>query len=254
MGRERLAHALLLALTFVGCKGAPATEAPPPSPTPSNAPTTVVVPTENAPIASAPPATEPAPGTAASDTGAQLIGGAPSTATEPAPRVVPSRKGVRVPADSPNAPPPATGAAPTTPPPNVAPPQIPTPAAPPATPFATKVLVSQKLYRIELAPPAPCKPATSCQATLVVHSLDGYKVNAEYPTKFVATASPGVTVNGTGSFAVSAKTVGTMTVAFRAAQAGTARIAGAFKLSVCTDDICEIAAANLAFDMPVTAP
>jgi len=130
----------------------------------------------------------------------------------------------------------------------------PAPTAEPATPFATKVVASEKLFRIELAPPGPCKPATACEVTLVVHSLDGYKVNPDYPTKFVATASPGVTVEGTGKFAVSARTVGAMTVSFRAAAAGTARLTGAFKLSVCTDEICEIASPTLAFDVPVSAP
>jgi hypothetical protein len=45
-----------------------------------------------------------------------------------------------------------------------------------------------------------------------------------------------------------------MTVTFRAAAAGTAKLSGAFKLSVCTDEICEIAAPAVAFDVAVTAP
>lgn len=125
------------------------------------------------------------------------------------------------------------------------------PIAPAAT---TTTVFTHRLFRIELAPPPPCKPASPCEVTLVVHSLDGYKINAEYPTKFVAKPSPGVTVAGTGTFAVSATAVGTMTVAVTAAHAGTARLAGAFKLSVCTDEICEIAAPQIAFDVPVTAP
>jgi hypothetical protein len=129
------------------------------------------------------------------------------------------------------------------------------PVAPtPAPPVAASTVFAHKLFRIELAPLPPCKPTSPCDVALVVHSLDGYKVNAEYPTKFVATPSPGVTVAGTGTFAVSAKDVGTMTIAVTAAQAGTARVMGAFKLSVCTDDVCEIAAPQIAFDVPVSAP
>ena len=88
----------------------------------------------------------------------------------------------------------------------------------------------------------------------MVHALGGYKVNAEYPTKFIATPVPGVTVDKTGTFAVGSKTTGTMTVSFRAAAGGTATISGSLKLSVCTDEICEIAAPVVAFDVPVTAP
>ena len=126
------------------------------------------------------------------------------------------------------------------------------PIAPPATTATT--VFAHELFRIELAPPPPCKPTSPCEVTLVVHSLDGYKINPEYPTKFVAEPSPGVTVAGTGTFAVSSTSVGTMIVAMTAAHPGTARLAGAFKLSVCTEEICEIAAPQIAFDVPVTAP
>jgi len=240
MGRERTLHALLLALTAVGCDRAPAT-APPPTaapttaapiataPTAPTAPTRVVVPTEAAPIVGAPepsPETGSAPGAAAAT---------PPTSTEPRAAKPTPRKGSAV----------TVGGAPAQP---TAPP------APPATPFTPKRLVSDKLFRIELAPLAPCKPAAPCEASLVVHALGGYKVNAEYPTKFVATASPAVTVEGTGRFAVTDKTTGTMTVTFRATTSGTATLSGVLKLSVCTDEICEIAAPSIAFDVPVIPP
>lgn len=123
----------------------------------------------------------------------------------------------------------------------------------PAPPSGSNTLFAHELFRIELAPLPACQPASPCEVRLVVHAFDGYKVNAEYPTKFVAQPSPGVTVAGTGTFAVSADAVGTMTVAVTAAEPGTARIAGAFKLSVCTEEICEIAAPQIAFDVPVAA-
>ncbi len=44
------------------------------------------------------------------------------------------------------------------------------------------------------------------------------------------------------------------TVTFHAAASGTAKLSGALKLSVCTDEICESAAPSIAFDEPVTAP
>ena len=116
------------------------------------------------------------------------------------------------------------------------------------------MLVSEKLFRIELAPLAPCKPATTCEAHLLVHSLGGYKVNAEYPTKFVAKVPSGITVEGTGTFVVSDRTIGTMTVKLRATFSGIAQISGALKLSVCTEEICEIAAPVVSFDVPVAGP
>ncbi len=222
MGRER---AVLLALTLLGCDRAPGKEPAAASPVVEPAPglTKVVVPTETAPIVAEPAPIEPAPPV-------------DSTARAPSPvksKPAPASKGA-APAPTPAAPP--------------------TPLPAPTTPQGPKTLVKDKLYRVELAALAPCKAAASCEAKLIVHALGGYKVNAEYPTKFVAKPSPGVTVNGTGSFTVAGKTPGTMTVSFRADAAGTASIGGKLKLSVCTDEVCEIAAIDLAFDVPVVAP
>lgn len=237
MGRER---ALLLALTLVACDRAPAKESPaaPPVVEPATAaPTKIVVPTEAAPIVPTAPAPKEIAPTIGSPAAA-TTGAVPATAPGVA-KVKPARKG-----------------APSPPPPAEEPPVPPPAPAPVATPFTPKTLVAEKLFRIELAPLAPCKPATTCEARLLVHSLGGYKVNSEYPTKFVAKDSAAVTVEGTGTFAVTDKTIGTMIVKFRATAAGTAPVAGVLKLSVCTDDICEIAAPAIAFDVPVnvTAP
>ena len=239
MGRER---ALLLALILVGCDRAPANEssaAPPVVEPATAAPTKVVVPTEAAPIVEPPAPAEPAPvgpapvGPVPALPGAKTIGATDGAAAKPRPKS-------------------ASKGAPTEEPAPMAPP-APNKVAPPAAATA-QVLVSDKLFRIELAPLASCKAAAACEAKLVVHSLGGYKVTAEDPSKFVAKPAHGVTVEGTGSFAVGSKTIGTMTVTFRAAAAGSAKISGALKLSVCTDEVCEIAAPVVAFDVPVTSP
>ena len=231
MGRE----AVLLALTLLGCDRAPAKEPAAASPVSEPAPglTKVVVPTEAAPIVAPPTPEESAPAAAPADRGAR------AGSTTAAPRPVKP------------APAPASKGAPPAPLPAVPPPA---PLAPPSGPPVPKTLVDEKLYRVELATLAPCKAAVSCEAKLIVHALGGYKVNAEYPTKFVAKPSASVTVNGTGTFSVAGKTPGTMIVSFRADAAGTASIAGKLKLSVCTDEVCEIAAIDLAFEVPVTAP
>lgn len=234
MGRE---HAVLLfALTLAGCESAAEKEAPtalvPVVDPGATGPAKVVVPTEGAPIVEPPAPVEPAPVEAAPEPAPVEVTPTKVGATTPAP----TRKGAPPSATIPAAPPPA-------------------PAKPaPAKPTGPRTLVSEKLYRVELDALAPCKASAPCEASLRVHALAGYKVNAEYPTKFVAKPSAGVTVSGTGTFTVAGKTPGTMTVAFRAAAPGTAAIAGTLKLSVCTDDVCEIAAVAVSFDVPVTAP
>ena len=112
-------------------------------------------------------------------------------------------------------------------------------------------LVTHEVFRIDLAPLPPCTIGATCEARLVLHALGGYKVNAEYPTKFVGDEAA-TALDGTGTFATEAKTRGVMTVRFRPTAAGTARVSGAFKLSVCTDAVCKIEAPQVAFDVPVS--
>lgn len=112
-------------------------------------------------------------------------------------------------------------------------------------------LVTNEVFRIDLAPLPPCTLGATCEARLVLHALDGYKVNAEYPTKFVADDAA-TALESTGAFATEARTRGVMMVRFRPAAAGSARVSGAFKLSVCTDDVCKIEAPQVAFDVPVS--
>lgn len=107
-------------------------------------------------------------------------------------------------------------------------------------------------FRLDVAPPASCAAGAACEARIVLTALGAYKVNKEYPFKFVADPGPGVAIEGTGSFAPTGAKTGTMTVRFRAEAAGTSRVSGTFKLSVCTDEICKIEAPKVAFDVPVT--
>jgi hypothetical protein len=125
-----------------------------------------------------------------------------------------------------------------------------TPAAPAGEPAHT--LVTHDVFRVDLAPLAACTAGTSCEARLVLHALGGYKVNAEYPTKFVGDVAATASLEGPGTFAIEAAARGVMTVRFRADAAGTARVSGALKLSVCTDDVCKIEAPHVAFEVPVS--
>lgn len=106
-------------------------------------------------------------------------------------------------------------------------------------------------YRVDLGPRTPCAAGATCEARLVLAALGGFKVNREYPFKFVADPAPGVTVDGTGTFAFDDAKTGTLTLAYRAERGGPARFAGTFKLSVCTDESCIIESPKLAFELPV---
>jgi hypothetical protein len=104
--------------------------------------------------------------------------------------------------------------------------------APPSSP----PLASKPFYRLDAGPAAPCAAGTTCEATLVLTALGAYHVNKDYPTKFLAT-SP---LDGAPAFALTDATHGTMTVRFKPPSPGTTTLTGTFKLSVCSDDTCEI--------------
>lgn len=107
-------------------------------------------------------------------------------------------------------------------------------------------------FRVDVAPPATCRAGATCEARVKLTALGDYKVNEEYPFKFVADASEAVVVDGTGKFARETAKTGTLVIRLRAQRAGTAQVSGKFKLSVCTQDICKIEAPQVRFAVPVT--
>ncbi|MEJ7597950.1 MAG: hypothetical protein WKG01_08595 [Kofleriaceae bacterium] len=113
------------------------------------------------------------------------------------------------------------------------------------------VLAEQPYFRVEPGPKTPCAPMSPCEARLALSALGDYHVNETYPFKFVADDAPGVEVVGTGTFVRDDAKHGTLTLTFQAARRGLAKIAGTFKLSVCTDDECKIEEPKLAFEIPV---
>ena len=106
-------------------------------------------------------------------------------------------------------------------------------------------------FRVEVAPPASCVAGSACEARIELTALGAYKVNEEYPFRFVADADLAVPVDG-GSFELTGAKTGTMTVRLRPAAAGSERVTGVFKLSVCTPDKCEIEEPKIAFDLQVS--
>lgn len=113
------------------------------------------------------------------------------------------------------------------------------------------VLAEKPFFRIEPGPRTPCTVGAPCEVRLAFSALGDYHVNDRYPFKFVPDAAPGIAVDGTGTFALDDPKHGMMTIKFRALKRGATRLAGTFKLSVCTDDRCEIEEPKLAFDVPV---
>jgi hypothetical protein len=107
-------------------------------------------------------------------------------------------------------------------------------------------------YRIDVDPPAPCRAGEACAVRVRVVALDPYKVNRDYPFRFTAEPSPGVTADGDPAFTFDDAKTGTLTFRFRAAAAGPARITGSLKLSVCSDDDCDIEEAPIAVDVPIS--
>jgi hypothetical protein len=110
-------------------------------------------------------------------------------------------------------------------------------------------LASTSFFRVDATPLAPCAAGATCEAKLVLTALGDYHVNGEYPTKFVADAAGDVTVEGQGTFKVDSEKRGTMTVRFTPAKPGPAKLTGTFKLSVCTEENCEIEAPKISLDV-----
>lgn len=118
---------------------------------------------------------------------------------------------------------------------------------------AGEPLAKKEYFRVDAAPEQPaCQVDAPCEAQLVLTALGDYHVNEEYPFKLIAEPTPGIAVDGTGSFTAEGKR-GTMALPFRATSAGVAKIAGTFKLSVCNAENCQIETPKIAFEIPVRA-
>lgn len=116
-------------------------------------------------------------------------------------------------------------------------------AAPAAAPLAAK-----PFYRLD-AVPASCAAGRPCEAKVVLTALGAYHVNKDYPFKFLPDAASPLT--GAPAFAHDDATHGTLTLTFQPAAAGTTTLTGTFKLSVCSDDTCEIEKPQIAVQIAV---
>ena len=131
--------------------------------------------------------------------------------------------------------------------------RAPAPAPAPATGIAPlpAPLAAKPFYRGDAGPRTPCTAGQPCEARLVLTALGAFHVNQKYPFKFVADPAPGLAVDGTGTFALDDARTGTLTIRFRAERSGPARLTGTFKLSVCTEEECEIEEPKIELLLPV---
>lgn len=97
--------------------------------------------------------------------------------------------------------------------------------------------------------------------TIKLAATSGYHVNKEYPYKFVAAPAPGITFLGksepttfskaAGDFQEEGEKRATMSVRFRPASRGEAKVSGTYKMSVCSDDQCQIEQQPISLVVPV---
>lgn len=109
---------------------------------------------------------------------------------------------------------------------------------------ATRVAGNQ--FHVDVAALPGCTTSAPCAVIADLTATDGFKVNTEYPTRFVA--APGL--DATATFAVTGVHTGRLIVRFPRPASTPARIAGELKLSVCDPDRCLIETAALAATVP----
>ena len=116
-------------------------------------------------------------------------------------------------------------------------------------------------FFIDSTPAGDCAAGANCSVTMSLVATGDFHINDEYPYKYRADESPGVTFLGTDAagpmvFSKAASNwqkagpqKGTMTVSFQSAK-GQKNIAGTFKLSVCSAQNCQLE--QQAVSTPVT--
>lgn len=107
-----------------------------------------------------------------------------------------------------------------------------------------------------------CKAGAECTLTIKLAVEGEFHINKEYPYRFVATETPGVEFLGKpdrnkftkdgGDFVASGEKAATMTVKFKPASAGKTKIAGTYKMSVCSADQCQIEEPSLELVIPAS--
>lgn len=125
-------------------------------------------------------------------------------------------------------------------------------SAAPAPPPAAKL--SEESFDLVIAPVGEVAAGKPAKLEIVLDAKGEYKVNDEYPHKFQADETPGVTYeqNPVKRDAAKLETKKlTMPVAFKAASAGKVKLTGKLSFSVCTPERCLLEKRDLALEIDV---
>jgi predicted secreted protein len=107
-------------------------------------------------------------------------------------------------------------------------------------------------FFVDATPSGDCAAGGTCSLSLQLVATGDFHINDEYPYRFKADDGPGVEFLGTDAAGTTVfskqasnwkkkdEKNGVMTVAFRAAEKGTTRVGGTFKLSVCSAQACQL--------------
>ena len=126
------------------------------------------------------------------------------------------------------------------------------PPTPSAAPGPAAARAQAAYYTAELrAGSEPCVHGKACRATIRLAALGKYHVNEEYPFRFVPDAAPGVSFGAERPLVHEDAQHGTLDIELTPAAAGTLRLAGVFKLSVCSESACQIERPRLGIDLSV---
>lgn len=118
-------------------------------------------------------------------------------------------------------------------------------------------------FVIDAAPASDCAAGANCAVTVKLAAQGEFHINKEYPYKFTASPSSGVTylgsdsgnpnvfTKGAGDFAIGDEKTATMTVKFKASQKGSVTIGGTFKMSVCSSANCQLEQQDVAVTVAV---
>lgn len=116
--------------------------------------------------------------------------------------------------------------------------------------------ITGKNFALDLATPG-CRVNESCQMTIRVTAGDGYHVNKDYPYKFLPKDTTGIEFTAkqfsrdAGDFKEDGAKAGVMTVRFKPTASGKAKVTGTYKMSVCSDENCQIEQPAIDFEVPV---
>jgi hypothetical protein len=131
------------------------------------------------------------------------------------------------------------------------------------TTVAAKPHVDGNHFTLDAAPTGDCAAGANCAVAIKLVAQAEYHINPQYPYKFTAVQAAGVTYLGGdsngphiftksgGDFAQGDAKTGTMTIKFKPSQKGTATIGGTFKMSVCSDQNCQLEQQDVSVDVTV---